>query len=56
MKLLYLRSGATMIQYVGEAFRYLLSTPAELDQETGQSMDQRHRIRTTFGNGLWADV
>ena len=48
--------GATMIQYVGETCRYLLSAPAELDPDTGENLDKRHKIRTAFGNGLRADV
>jgi acyl-CoA synthetase (AMP-forming)/AMP-acid ligase II len=42
-------SGATVIQYVGETCRYLLSVPPSAD-------DKNHRVRLAFGNGLRPDV
>jgi acyl-CoA synthetase (AMP-forming)/AMP-acid ligase II len=47
---------ATMIQYVGETLRYLLTAPPELDPVTGENLDQKHRVRMAFGNGLRPDV
>ena len=47
---------ATMIQYVGETCRYLLSAPPQIDPETGEDLDKKHSIRIAFGNGLRADV
>lgn len=47
---------ATIIQYIGELCRYLVVTPPELDPVTGESLDQRHRVRVACGNGLRADV
>ncbi|PKS08678.1 hypothetical protein jhhlp_004731 [Lomentospora prolificans] len=47
---------ATMIQYVGEMCRYLLKAPAQIDKETGDNLDKKHRVRTAFGNGLRPDV
>ncbi|KXJ86829.1 AMP-binding enzyme [Microdochium bolleyi] len=49
-------SGATMIQYVGETCRYLLTAPTEFDPVTGENMDKKHKIRKAFGNGLRPDV
>jgi acyl-CoA synthetase (AMP-forming)/AMP-acid ligase II len=48
--------GATIIQYVGETCRYLLSAPPSLDPETGDSLDRKHSVRIAFGNGLRPDV
>jgi acyl-CoA synthetase (AMP-forming)/AMP-acid ligase II len=42
-------SNATMMQYIGEMCRYLLSTPPS-------AFDQSHKIRLAFGNGLRPDV
>lgn len=42
-------SKATMMQYIGEMCRYLLSTPPS-------PFDQAHTIRMAFGNGLRPDV
>lgn len=43
-------SRATVIQYVGETLRYLLTNPPRPDDAT------RHHVRLAFGNGLRADV
>ncbi|KIW07112.1 hypothetical protein, variant [Verruconis gallopava] len=40
---------ATIIQYVGETLRYLLSVPPS-------PSDRNHKVRTAFGNGLRPDV
>lgn len=50
------RYDATMIQYVGETLRYLLSAPSEKDFATGEVLDKKHRVHTAFGNGLRPDV
>jgi acyl-CoA synthetase (AMP-forming)/AMP-acid ligase II len=42
-------SKATIIQYVGETCRYLLSAPAD-------PLDKQHHVRAAFGNGLRPDV
>jgi acyl-CoA synthetase (AMP-forming)/AMP-acid ligase II len=42
-------SNATVIQYVGETCRYLLSIPPSPE-------DKNHRVRLAFGNGLRPDV
>lgn len=47
---------ATIILYVGETCRYLLSAPPTLDPVTGENVDQQHRVHTAFGNGLRPDV
>lgn len=47
---------ATIIQYVGETCRYLLSAPPSIDPATGENLDQRHSVRVAFGNGLRPDV
>ncbi|XP_046574399.1 LOW QUALITY PROTEIN: very long-chain acyl-CoA synthetase-like [Haliotis rubra] len=39
----------TIIQYIGELFRYLLSRPESLDEKS-------HQIRAAFGNGLRRDI
>ncbi|KAH0550996.1 hypothetical protein GP486_007642 [Trichoglossum hirsutum] len=49
-------SNATVIQYVGETCRYLLAAPPQLDPETGENIDKKHRVRIAFGNGLRPDV
>ncbi len=48
--------GATVIQYVGETLRYLLSAPVQTDPITGESLDRKHNVRIAFGNGLRPDV
>lgn len=40
---------ATIIQYVGETLRYLLSVPPS-------PLDKQHKVHTAFGNGLRPDV
>ncbi|KAK3949846.1 hypothetical protein QBC32DRAFT_242852 [Pseudoneurospora amorphoporcata] len=47
---------ATIIQYVGETCRYLLSAPPNVDPVTGEDLDRKHRVRAAFGNGLRPDV
>ncbi|KAI1499033.1 AMP-binding enzyme [Biscogniauxia marginata] len=47
---------ATMIQYVGETCRYLLTAPPQIDPVTGENMDKKHDVRLAFGNGLRPDV
>jgi acyl-CoA synthetase (AMP-forming)/AMP-acid ligase II len=42
-------SNATVLHYVGETCRYLLSAPPS-------PLDKQHRIRAAFGNGLRPDV
>jgi acyl-CoA synthetase (AMP-forming)/AMP-acid ligase II len=42
-------SNATLFVYVGETARYLLNAPVH-------PLEQKHRIRTCFGNGLRPDV
>ncbi|KAF1841841.1 long-chain fatty acid transporter-like protein [Cucurbitaria berberidis CBS 394.84] len=42
-------SNATMIHYVGETCRYLLSAPPS-------ALDKQHKVRAAFGNGLRPDV
>lgn len=49
-------SNATIIQYVGETLRYLLSAPPEIDSISGKNLDKKHRVRIAFGNGLRPDV
>ncbi|KAL8897014.1 MAG: hypothetical protein Q9207_007430 [Kuettlingeria erythrocarpa] len=49
-------SQATVIQYVGETLRYLLAAPPQLDPNTGEDLDKRHKVRIAFGNGLRPDV
>ncbi|GFR76961.1 very long-chain acyl-CoA synthetase [Elysia marginata] len=39
----------TVIQYIGELFRYLLAQPAS-------PLDSQHSIRAAFGNGLRKDI
>ncbi|KAI2626370.1 acetyl-CoA synthetase-like protein [Xylaria nigripes] len=50
------RHNATLIQYVGETCRYLLAAPPEIDPNTGESLDKKHRVRVALGNGLRPDV
>lgn len=47
---------ATVIQYVGETLRYLLSAPPQIDPKTGENLDRKHNVRMAFGNGLRPDV
>ena len=42
-------SNATILHYVGETCRYLLSAPPS-------TLDKQHKIRAAFGNGLRPDV
>ena len=49
-------SNATVIQYVGETCRYLLSAPPEIDASTGENLDQKNNVRMAFGNGLRPDI
>jgi acyl-CoA synthetase (AMP-forming)/AMP-acid ligase II len=49
-------SKATMIQYVGETLRYLLSAPPQIDPATGKNLDRKHHVRLAFGNGLRPDI
>lgn len=49
-------SNATIIQYVGETCRYLLSAPPQIDPSTGEKLDKKHHVRIAFGNGLRPDV
>jgi acyl-CoA synthetase (AMP-forming)/AMP-acid ligase II len=50
------RHKATIIQYVGETCRYLLSAPVRTDPVTGENLDRKHHVRVAFGNGLRPDV
>ena len=47
---------ATVVQYVGETLRYLLSAPPQVDPTTGENLDRKHNVRIAFGNGLRPDV
>lgn len=49
-------TNATVIQYVGETCRYLLSAPAEIDPATGENLDKKNNVRLAFGNGLRPDI
>ena len=49
-------SDATVIQYVGETCRYLLSAPPQTDPVTGADLDKQHRVRLAHGNGLRPDI
>lgn len=50
------RHDASIIQYVGEACRYLLAAPPTVDPATGANLDRAHNVRMAFGNGLRPDV
>lgn len=50
------QSKATIIQYVGETCRYLLSAPPQLDPTTGENLDRANNVTKAFGNGLRPDV
>ncbi|KAH7018463.1 AMP-binding enzyme [Microdochium trichocladiopsis] len=47
---------ATIVQYVGETCRYLLTAPPEIDPVTGENMDKKHKVKRALGNGLRPDV
>ena len=47
---------ATIIQYVGETCRYLLTAPPQTDPTTGEDLDKKNNVRIAFGNGLRPDV
>jgi acyl-CoA synthetase (AMP-forming)/AMP-acid ligase II len=47
---------ATIVQYVGETMRYLLSAPKQIDPVTGEDLDKKHNIRLAYGNGMRPDV
>ena len=49
-------SNATVIQYVGETCRYLLSAPPQYDPVTGANLDLANKVTKAFGNGLRPDV
>lgn len=49
-------SNATIIQYVGETCRYLLSAPPQFDPTTGEGLDRKNSVRIAFGNGLRPDI
>lgn len=50
-------SEATVLQYVGETCRYLLSAPPEPDPDNPtENLDKKHKIRIALGNGLRPDV
>jgi acyl-CoA synthetase (AMP-forming)/AMP-acid ligase II len=48
--------GATIVQYVGETMRYLLSVPPETDPVTGEDLDKKNNVRILYGNGLRPDI
>jgi acyl-CoA synthetase (AMP-forming)/AMP-acid ligase II len=48
-------SNVTIIQYVGETCRYLLSAPPQIDAN-GVDLDKQNKVRMAFGNGLRPDV
>ena len=50
------QSKATVIQYVGETCRYLLSAPPQIDPVTGENLDRANHVTKAFGNGLRPDV
>ena len=47
---------ATVIQYVGETFRYLLAAPPQIDHTSGENLDKKNKVRLAYGNGLRQDV
>ncbi|KAH6672451.1 hypothetical protein B0J14DRAFT_73901 [Halenospora varia] len=49
-------TNATVIQYVGETCRYLLSAPPQFDSVTGEDLDKKNTVRLAFGNGLRPDI
>ena len=50
------QSKATIIQYVGETCRYLLSAQPQFDPTTGENLDRVNHVTKAFGNGLRPDV
>lgn len=48
-------SKATIIQYVGETCRYLLSAPPQFSAD-GKNLDAENHVRMAIGNGLRPDV
>src|SRR5277367_3132154 len=48
-------SEATIIQYVGETCRYLISAPPQFSP-SGENLDKKNKVRMAFGNGLRPDV
>lgn len=48
-------SKATIIQYVGETCRYLLSAPPQFSPD-GKNLDRENHVRMALGNGLRPDV
>ncbi|KAI0430135.1 fatty acid transporter protein [Xylaria sp. FL1042] len=50
------KHNATIIQYVGETFRYLLAAKPDTDPTTGDNLDKKHSVRLALGNGLRPDV
>lgn len=50
------QSSATVIQYVGETCRYLLSALPQIDPITGANLDLANKVTKAFGNGLRPDV
>lgn len=50
------QSNATIIQYVGETCRYLLSAPPQINPSTGENLDRANHVTKAFGNGLRPDV
>jgi acyl-CoA synthetase (AMP-forming)/AMP-acid ligase II len=51
------RGRATVVQYVGEMCRYLVTAPPERDpRDPGRDLDKQHNVRMAFGNGLRPDV
>jgi len=48
-------SEATVIQYVGETCRYLLSVPPQFGP-SGENLDKENKVRMAFGNGLRPEV
>lgn len=47
---------STVIQYVGETCRYLLTAPPQIDAITGENIDRKNNVRLAFGNGLRPDI
>ncbi|KAF2970442.1 hypothetical protein GQX73_g3126 [Xylaria multiplex] len=50
------KHNATIIQYVGETFRYLMAASPDIDSATGENLDKKHNVRMALGNGLRPDV
>lgn len=49
-------SEASIIQYVGETCRYLLSVPPQIDLDTGEDLDRKNNVKLAIGNGLRPDI